>query len=725
MSLHGHRLASRLWILLAIAALALLAGAVWLGAALRSNGCAPCRQPEALLLNDLGPGAVARMDSSIFGYSTGWQVSDLGADPLEPPDPSVEPAGDLTFPYTGKTLWLRLAPGDYWSYLYVTVDERPANLLTNIAGNDDGLGLAAGYTTLLAPERTVDGQPAPLWVPVHRSDSDGPHWARIELWRGWGQTPLRGVAVDLAPDSAVDAAGTQRAGQMPLWPGMVLLLIGGWGTGAAAYWTVARRRQEPATAPAGNATAPRLQRVAPWLAAGGLLLIAAGTALRQWPTTAAGVALLALAGTIDPLYWLAALLFGLPFAYGVKLPLLPQRAVDLIDLGVLGGMAIWAAHWVLARAMPGLRAAIARPVPGRYTLLLLALLVSWVLVAVTESRYPNLALREWRTIFLNSMLFGALLVAALRTTPRPEAGRWLLVAAWLSGAAVVALVGLWGFVVGGDFVSAAEGVRRVQAFYDSANNLALYLDRTVAVTLALALFSHGWRLRLLWIGLAAPQVLAWLLTFSKGTLFLAAPAMLAVLAIGGVWLLRRQGRSVRPLFWLAGAAALGALVMVPFVGAERFQRLFDFEQGTGFLRLQLWRSAWQMALDHPLLGVGPDQFLYAYRSNYLLPQAWQEPNLNHPHNLILDWWTRLGLPGLVLGLAWLGTGIHGIWRWFTGRTPSALALGFLAAAAAGIAHGLIDVSYALPELMIVWVLLFHLGGEDAMRQPVSPLPPRT
>ncbi|MCB0055224.1 MAG: O-antigen ligase family protein, partial [Caldilinea sp.] len=192
------------------------------------------------------------------------------------------------------------------------------------------------------------------------------------------------------------------------------------------------------------------------------------------------------------------------------------------------------------------------------------------------------------------------------------------------------------------------------------------------------------------------------------TLFLAAPAMLAVLAIGGVWLLRREGRSPRPLLWLAGAAALGALLLLPFVGAERFQRLFDFEQGTGFLRLQLWRSAWQMALDHPLLGVGPDQFLYAYRSNYLLPTAWQEPNLNHPHNLVLDWWTRLGLPGLVLGMAWLGTGIYGIWRWFTGRAPSALALGCLAAAAAGIAHGLIDVSYALPELMIVWVLLFHL-----------------
>ncbi|MCB9114099.1 MAG: O-antigen ligase family protein [Caldilinea sp.] len=711
MSSPTRRLRLPPWLLIVAAALALLAGITWLGMASRNNACAPCVPPDPLPLNNLGPSAVARMDSSIFGYSAGWLVSEHGADPPEPPDPDVEPAGDLTFPFTGRTLWLRLAPGDYWSYLYVTVDEQPANLLATIRDNDDSQGNAAGYMTLLAPERAVDGQPAPLWVPVHRSESDGPHQARIELWRGWGQTPLRGVAVDLPAASALDAAGTQRAAQMPLWPGMVLLLIGGWGTSVAGYTLLARRTDRISSPPpaAGSTAVPtRVEAAAYGLAGGGFILVVTGTVLGNWLPAAAGVALLALAGVVNPVLWLAALLFGLPFAYGVKLPLLPQRAVDLIDLGVLGGVAIWAAHWVLARAMPELRATKARPVPGKHTLLLLALLVSWALVAVTESRYPDLALREWRTIFLNSLLFGALLVIALRTTPRPDAGRWLLVATWLSGAAVVALFGLWGFVAGGDFVSTAEGVRRVQAFYDSANNLALYLDRTVAVTLALAIFSRDWRWRLLWIGLAAPQVLAWLLTFSKGTLFLAAPAMLAVLAIGGVWLLRREGRSPRPLLWLAGAAALGALLLLPFVGAERFQRLFDFEQGTGFLRLQLWRSAWQMALDHPLLGVGPDQFLYAYRSNYLLPTAWQEPNLNHPHNLVLDWWTRLGLPGLVLGMAWLGTGIYGIWRWFTGRAPSALALGCLAAAAAGIAHGLIDVSYALPELMIVWVLLFHL-----------------
>ncbi len=134
---------------------------------------------------------------------------------------------------------------------------------------------------------------------------------------------------------------------------------------------------------------------------------------------------------------------------------------------------------------------------------------------------------------------------------------------------------------------------------------------------------------------------------------------------------------------------------------------------TGFFRLQLWRSAWLMVLDHPLWGVGPDNFLYAFRSGYIMPTAWQEPNLNHPHNVILDLWTRLGLPGLVVAGAWLAVTVRGLVGQIrhSHNEQFILALGILAAIAAAIAHGLIDVSYALPDLMVVWVLFSMHTGE--------------
>ena len=48
-----------------------------------------------------------------------------------------------------------------------------------------------------------------------------------------------------------------------------------------------------------------------------------------------------------------------------------------------------------------------------------------------------------------------------------------------------------------------------------------------------------------------------------------------------------------------------------------------------------------MARDNWLFGVGPDNFLTHYRA-YMLPEAWREPNISHPHNLLLDAWVSLG-----------------------------------------------------------------------------------
>jgi putative inorganic carbon (HCO3(-)) transporter len=182
------------------------------------------------------------------------------------------------------------------------------------------------------------------------------------------------------------------------------------------------------------------------------------------------------------------------------------------------------------------------------------------------------------------------------------------------------------------------------------------------------------------------------------------------LGIGGFFLLRRHGEGLRPLWGLAAVAVGMVIGLLPFLGAERFRSLADFSAGTtGGLRINLWRSSLRMALDHPWLGVGPDNFLYVYRSGYILPTAWQDPDLNHPHNVLLDWWTRLGVGGLVLAGGWLLSGARRLWRGIWDDESAALRLGCLAALAAALAHGLIDASYALPDLMLVWVLLLGAG----------------
>jgi len=117
-----------------------------------------------------------------------------------------------------------------------------------------------------------------------------------------------------------------------------------------------------------------------------------------------------------------------------------------------------------------------------------------------------------------------------------------------------------------------------------------------------------------------------------------------------------------------------------------------------------------MVLDHPWMGVGLDNFLYAYRTTYVLPSAWQEPNLSHPHNVLLDFWTRLGLLGVLVGIWLFGAAFRLGWRALNrlAHDERALMLGLLASLVATLAHGLIDNSIFLVDLMVLFMLSLGL-----------------
>jgi O-antigen ligase len=120
--------------------------------------------------------------------------------------------------------------------------------------------------------------------------------------------------------------------------------------------------------------------------------------------------------------------------------------------------------------------------------------------------------------------------------------------------------------------------------------------------------------------------------------------------------------------------------------------------------MRLWQSSWRMIADQPMLGYGLDNFLYAYRDFYVQRDVIQERGLSHPHNVLLDVWTRLGLPGLILG----GLIVAGNVR----LAREALRAGrderrAVAAAALGmqvyaLAHGLVDNSVFLVDLASAW-----------------------
>ncbi len=140
------------------------------------------------------------------------------------------------------------------------------------------------------------------------------------------------------------------------------------------------------------------------------------------------------------------------------------------------------------------------------------------------------------------------------------------------------------------------------------------------------------------------------------------------------------------------------------------ERLNPLRQTGGF-RLDLWLSSIDMLRDHPLLGIGLDNFAYLYQQLYLREGAAAEPNLSHPHNWVLNFWLSLGLPGLI-AFGWLLVRFWREARAALGRLNYRwLVVGALGAIADMLVHGFIDNSYFLVDLAFVfWLSLALVEG---------------
>ena len=165
----------------------------------------------------------------------------------------------------------------------------------------------------------------------------------------------------------------------------------------------------------------------------------------------------------------------------------------------------------------------------------------------------------------------------------------------------------------------------------------------------------------------------------------------------------------------ARLALIAVLALTP-LGAALTDALIYGHNDSGEERLLLWLASLHMIRDHPLLGVGPDQFLYYYSNRYTSHPYWistlnghptvvvREPDLSHPHNLLLDLWLSAGLLGLagyiVVFVALLRRGVS-LWR----RGPAwarPLALGVCGSVVAGVVHGMVDSAYFVPDLALAF-----------------------
>ncbi len=649
-----------------------------------------------------------------------WEFSELGA------DPSQAGTERVTIPFAGTDFALRVRRGNYRGYFFVSVDGKPANLLPREKHS--------AYLVLTSPDYT----PQIVTIPVASGLDDGPHVAVVVAERGWNQWPLAGWSVSRTPDTSPYRWALVGLGVLAF-----ACLAGAiwWGAGEARrQGDKETRRQGDRETKRGEDTVRNSQfairnsqfpirnsqfpirnsqfAIRNSQFAISILLAATVFYFSPWlPLTL--ISGLALAGLI---------LLRLDLGLGLVVAMAPfylhprplfGKAFSMAEILTLLCVLSWGvrlvSQWQKARSKKqeagnkqeaGSKrdpaSCILHPAPcvlhPPSSLDLAALF--FVVVAIASlfvAQYRHVALRELRVVVLEPALFYLM----LRTIRLDGKALWRVVDFFVLGAVAVALIGLVQYGLGINVITAEQGFPRLRSVYGSPNNVGLYLGRALPMLVAVTLFGRN-RPRRVAYGLAiVPLGLAVLFSFSKGALILGVPLSLLALGAlaGGPW-----------LWGSLGAVAVAAAASIPLLRTPRFASLLDTRDGTTFFRLQLWRSSWMMFRDHPWLGVGLDNFLYQYRSRYILPAAWEEPDLSHPHNILLDYGCRLGFCGLVAGL-WLQVAFWRLalpLRRLVDPNRRALALGLMGSMVNFLAHGLVDASYFVIDPAFTFFLTLGL-----------------
>ncbi len=651
--------------------------------------------------------------NSYAHYSGVWTFGSLGADIGWINDSQLE------FDFTGRDIALLLRKDNYVAYLYPTIDGQPANAVPQ---DSDGNGYIILTSQTLLPELRL--------IPVAYDLPDANHTLHVitdelvpdevaDRWALAGYAVSSGnlavsyerqILLALLTTAAAVIAVVSTAWQID-WLRLItplrLIWHGLGDTGQLILSAVTSIALMMGLLLTWGDAVPTLFRREPVVL--GLAVVSAGLAYIQPGFALTLVAFLFLfilmyhrldLGLALVIFWSPFFLFPVEL-YLFALPM-PEILVFILT-------AAWGLRGLAH--LGHIRQSQVSQYPPQFAMLsnisLLDLsLLAWLVLSAISLSWVELhapALRDFRVMTMEPLLF----YMVLRTVPLGRKAILRLVDTLLIAGLFVAMIGLWLFFQG-TVITAEGGAARLVSVYGSPNNVGLFLGRCIPFALAFAVLPvDSLRRRLAFIVLLVLG-LAVIFSQSAGALLIGIPA--ATVAV----LLLAWGRRAWPVMFGIGIGGIGMLLLA--LRSARFARLLDFSTGTNFARIRVWQSALNVIRDYPLTGLGPDQFLYAFRGHYILPDAWQEPDLSHPHNFVLDLWVRIGVLGVLI-FSWIQFAFWRLmmraYKFYRSRDTLyfAITLGVMGSMINVLGHGLVDNSVYVQDLAYVFMLLLGLAAQ--------------
>ncbi len=243
---------------------------------------------------------------------------------------------------------------------------------------------------------------------------------------------------------------------------------------------------------------------------------------------------------------------------------------------------------------------------------------------------------------------------------------------------------------------------RVSGFYNTANALALYIGPLLSLLL-LSLFKTTFWIKKSWAILIIFVFLVVLsLTNSLGAIL----GLALVSVLYSIFFLIRKNSTSQKLFF-KGVLALVVLICVLYFtflasishfapkGGLTYPRPYG---STEIVRVCLWEGARDFLLSHPQGGG-----LSGFPNGYEKYRTCDTELFQYPHNLFLNFWTEVGLLGLLAFLYLIFSFIRMVMK---SAADNLVKLGLLSYLIYLFVHGMVDVPYFKNDLSAqFWVYL--------------------
>lgn len=225
-----------------------------------------------------------------------------------------------------------------------------------------------------------------------------------------------------------------------------------------------------------------------------------------------------------------------------------------------------------------------------------------------------------------------------------------------------------------------------------------------------------------YLGIALPFLVVW--AFESGSWIMLVPSALAalavvltlsrsgiacaIIAVALVFIVHRRANARIPLFIALAASLVIALkVLLGWHEGGVFERFFSLDEvqrsgGVG-MRSTLWRAAYTLWGQHPILGVGAGNF------ELLLPTVGATGLRTHANSWYLQSLVEGGFPLLfaTCGLVWASIGS------FLRSLRNPLCLAAFAASIVFAIHGFVDYLVFYPKVAIMWFALLGVAAQES------------